>query len=51
LNCSVSAFLCPKSRKTFPLPRTTSKFSLLIATSPSAFSNGPLSDRSHVWES
>jgi hypothetical protein len=34
-------FLCPRSRKTFPLPRTTFSFSLFIAASPSISSDGP----------
>ena len=31
LKCWASAFSCPRSRKTFPLPRTTFSFSLFIA--------------------
>src|SRR5271167_4936577 len=38
LNCCASALLCPKSRNAFPLPRTTSNFSLFIAAFPSYLS-------------
>ena len=40
-NCSMSAFLCPRSRNTFPLPLTTSCFSPVIVTSPSVSSVDP----------
>jgi hypothetical protein len=40
LELSGICFSCPRSRKTFPLPRTTFSFSLFIATSPSISSNG-----------
>ena len=45
LNCSTSASSCPRSRKTFPDPRTTSSLSDFIPTSPSVYSNDPGSDR------